>query len=63
MGLVIGDVRPGDQVYIIIGSRIPVILRKIDNNYTLVEWCFILGFMDGEAVRDVEKGKANDRTS
>lgn len=42
-------IREGDLVCVSQDSKVPVVLRKIeDNYYELVSVCFVLGMMDGE---------------
>ena len=47
---------PGDQVCVLIGSNLPVILRKVGDRYIHVGPCFVLGLMDGEAMEDLRNG-------
>ncbi len=50
-------VRKGDQICVLLGCNIPLILRqrKIEGTYEIVGECYLHGFMDGEALR--ESGK------
>lgn len=47
----------GDLVCVLLGSSVPVILQKFESHYLLIGECFALGFMDGEALKDVENGE------
>jgi len=49
--------KPGDHVYVVLGSKVPVILHKQGSWYSHVGSCFALGLMDGEAILEVEAGK------
>lgn len=50
-------IEPGDIVVVLFGSRVPIILRKINGCYRLVSDCYIHGLMDGEAIQMLENGK------
>lgn len=47
----------GDIVCVLQGSRVPVLLRKIEDYYHFVSTCFVLGLMDGEAAQMLERGE------
>lgn len=38
----------GDQICTILGMRIPVVLRKVENGWELIGGCYVHGVMDGE---------------
>jgi hypothetical protein len=42
--------RPGDQIWIIFGCDLPMILRPAGRDFTLIQSAFVHGFMKGEAV-------------
>jgi hypothetical protein len=48
--------RCGDQICFLFGSEFPIILRQIGSCYVHIGPCFLQGFMDGEAVKDYERG-------
>jgi hypothetical protein len=48
LGLAV-TVEPGDIVVIVIGSRLPLVLRLKGEHYELVSAAYIAGVMDGEA--------------
>ena len=52
LGLATTSVREGDSVWIVPGSRVPLVLRQADprNEYRLVGGVYIHGFMQGEAL-------------
>ncbi|KAH7327228.1 heterokaryon incompatibility protein-domain-containing protein [Rhexocercosporidium sp. MPI-PUGE-AT-0058] len=53
----------GDQVCILRGSGIPVVLRKVDGDcYQHVGTCLVLGLMEGEAVSLVQTGECKITT-
>lgn len=61
MGMGRGTIRPGDEVWVLMGSPVPFVLRPLevddaDGNsvrlHRLVGQCFVQGIMDGEAVRE-----------
>ncbi|KAI1774094.1 heterokaryon incompatibility protein-domain-containing protein [Hypoxylon cercidicola] len=50
--------KTGDEVFILKGSNVPLLLRPNgDNTYRLVGDCYISGFMDGEAMNGLETGE------
>ncbi|KAK5689699.1 hypothetical protein LTR97_012698 [Elasticomyces elasticus] len=57
-----GDI--GDEVYIIAGCRMPVILRPATSHgpkhYRFIELCYIHGVMDGEAVSDAMRAQSKE---
>ncbi|KZM24929.1 hypothetical protein ST47_g3927 [Ascochyta rabiei] len=63
-GLCFPDARPGDEVWVLAGGRVPFVLRGLNNttgstteagtgpeSFRLVGECYLHGFMDGEALR------------
>ncbi|KAF2670886.1 hypothetical protein BT63DRAFT_423162 [Microthyrium microscopicum] len=45
-----------DQVWILFGCRVPVVLRPLENWYKLVGECYIDGYMNGEAIDEYKNG-------
>ena len=58
MGLGPRLTEPGDIVSVLLGSRVPFVLRAVDNHFTLVGECYCHGFMEGEAVHGLDEGRA-----
>jgi hypothetical protein len=58
-GMAPSVVRPGDEVYVLIGCSIPVILRKPDGKeeYEVVGECYVDGFMKGEGIEKLKSGE------
>lgn len=52
----------GDIICVLMGYRLPVVLRDVGSGYQLVGDCYIQGLMDGEALKLVEEGKAEIST-
>jgi hypothetical protein len=52
LGLGMLEARKGDQVAIIQGCNVPLLLRPSGRGLRLVGACYIDGLMDGEALRD-----------
>jgi hypothetical protein len=50
--------RKDDLVCVLLGNNLPFVLRKMDIGYQLLSSCFVLGFMDGEIIKDWREGKA-----
>jgi hypothetical protein len=46
-----GDLRPGDQVALLEGGRVPLVLRPIGPFHNFVGSCYIHGIMKGEAFK------------
>lgn len=46
--------QPGDQIALVMGCRVPLVLRQHGDFYRLVGPCYVAGMMQGEAVRDGE---------
>lgn len=55
--------RVGDKVCVLFGCSVPVILRKIrsEKAYRFVGERYLSGFMDGEAMKKLERGKYKER--
>ncbi|QSZ33502.1 hypothetical protein DSL72_005070 [Monilinia vaccinii-corymbosi] len=58
IGMVPCRARKGDQVWILLGCSIPLILRKWENQeeYQLIGECYLDGYMNGEVQKEVENG-------
>lgn len=54
MGLVSGQVKVGDQIWLLKGSKVPIVLRKCENNETwiVIGDAYIHGIMYGEAFEE-----------
>lgn len=48
---------PGDVVVVILGSKMPFIVRQLGEIYRLISSCYVPGFMNGEAVEKAMKGE------
>jgi hypothetical protein len=46
-GLAAGVVQPGDAIALIQGLKVPWVLRKADEHYKLVTYCYVHGLMSG----------------
>jgi hypothetical protein len=57
IGLCTRDAREGDLICILLGVRVPLILRKQDDHYVIIGDCYVDGIMDGETIPDMESGK------
>ena len=56
------NLQPDDQICVLFGSQVPLVLRKVDDHHVLVGECFVLGLMDGEAITRLEEGKEEQTT-
>lgn len=51
IGLVPPSALPSDEIYIILGSSLPIVLRHTDSgHYKVVGACYVCGLNDGEAI-------------
>ncbi len=53
MGLAPQPAEVGDEVWVLLGCDVPMILRKCDGHYILVGECFVYGMMEGEQTKDL----------
>lgn len=53
MGLARQPAEVGDEVWVLLGCDVPMILRKCDDYYILVGECFVYGMMEGEQTKDL----------
>ncbi|KAE9373784.1 hypothetical protein N431DRAFT_407479 [Stipitochalara longipes BDJ] len=53
MGLAPQVAEVGDEVWVILGCNVPMLLRKCDDYYMLVGECFVYGIMEGEQTKDL----------
>jgi len=64
------DTQAGDQVWILIGGKVPFVLRPVadndgtssfDTSFRLVSDCYLHGIMDGEAMADDDGDESNEQ--
>jgi hypothetical protein len=51
--------RRGDIVVLLLGCNVPMLVRPVDSrpqHYKLVGGCYLQGFMEGEAMRELDEG-------
>jgi Heterokaryon incompatibility protein (HET) len=57
------DTERGDEVWILYGCNIPVLLRKLDSGrWRFVGECYIHGYMYGEVVEELRMGRRQEST-
>lgn len=56
------NVEVGDVVVVLLGSRVPMILRQSGSAYRLISDAYVEGFMDGKAVDMFENGELERRS-
>ncbi|KAH8898194.1 hypothetical protein GQ53DRAFT_742315 [Thozetella sp. PMI_491] len=49
---------PEDEIFALPGLEIPFVMCAQDDNYEMLGPCFVLGFMDGEAVELMNSGQS-----
>ncbi|KAF2804802.1 uncharacterized protein BDZ99DRAFT_480825 [Mytilinidion resinicola] len=47
----------GDQICILLGAKLPLVIRSAGDTYQVVGPCFIYGMMDGEMMEKLDKGE------
>jgi len=53
----------GDELFILFGSDVPLVLRPYgDGSYQVVGCCYIQGYMEGEALHDIQEGIRTSRS-
>jgi hypothetical protein len=57
LGLGPKETRKGDLICVLFGSRVPHVLRKDNGQYILIGEAYFQGYMDGEAMAQLETGK------
>jgi hypothetical protein len=57
LGLGVEAVQPGDNIFILLGSKSPVALRQSPDGYKVVGEIYVHGVMNGEAMKWLERGK------
>jgi hypothetical protein len=62
MGIGPNTMKEGDVIVILFGGRVPYLLRVVDTGYKFLGECYVLGLMDGEAVR-IWKDQGSKRSS
>jgi Heterokaryon incompatibility protein (HET) len=56
LGLGPAEMKEGDLVCVLFGSNLPFVLREDNGEYILIGEAYIHGFMDGEAMAQIEAG-------
>jgi hypothetical protein len=59
IGVGSSTVEPGDKVVILMGCKVPVVLRPLDKGYQLIGETYVDGLMYGEMAKGVEKGMSS----
>jgi hypothetical protein len=57
MGVGPPRIEGGDVVVVLVGCKVPVLLRKAEDHYVLIGECFVQGLMDGEVIDELKSGK------
>jgi hypothetical protein len=50
-------IRSNDEIHVLLGCRVPVVLRRTGDEYIFLGQCSVYGLMDGEAIESVNAGK------
>jgi hypothetical protein len=56
LGLGLENISPGDSVWVLGGTHLPFVLRKVKSYYKLVGDCFIDDIMDGQVIHSMKHG-------
>ncbi|RSL63260.1 hypothetical protein CEP54_005303 [Fusarium duplospermum] len=63
IGLCPPRAQPGDEVAILFGAPVPIVLREFDEGYVVIGTSYVHGIMDGEIIQDLrDQGKGMDET-
>jgi len=54
LGLVPDTITQGDNICILLGCSVPVVLRPVDNHYIFIGTAYVDGYMTGEAIEELE---------
>jgi Heterokaryon incompatibility protein (HET) len=59
LGMAPYRVRKGDKICVLLGCNIPLVLRqrKDESSYEVIGECYLHGFMNGEALQELDSGK------
>jgi hypothetical protein len=57
MGLGPSNLTPGDMVCVLLGCDAPTIIRRAGGHHLFVGETYFHGYMDGEAIREMNEGK------
>jgi hypothetical protein len=53
IGLCPGEAAVGDPIFVPLGASVPLLLKPAGAHYRLIGECYVNGFMDGKALRDL----------
>lgn len=57
MGLAPAAARAGDEIFVVVGCTVPVVMRPTeDGGYQVVGCCYLHGYMEGEALQEALTG-------
>jgi len=59
MGVGPPGIEKGDVVVVLVGCRVPVLQRKVEDHYVHIGECFVQGLMDDEVIDELKSGKAS----
>jgi hypothetical protein len=59
LGLGVNAIKPGDKIFILLGSKSPVALRPSPDGYKVVGEMYLEGVMNGEAMKWLERGRCS----
>jgi len=61
MGIGSNAIQNGDVVCVLLGGRVPYILRPQDKHYRLVGAAYVHGVMDGEVIEELRQGNMKEQ--
>lgn len=56
MGLGPRILQPQDQIWVLLGSRVPMVLKPKHDFYQVVGACYVDGYINGEAIQGLKSG-------
>ena len=63
IGMVPGRTQKEDQIWVLFGCSIPLVLRKCkaEGSYEVVGECYLHGYMNGEIIKELQDGKVKSQ--
>ncbi|KAL2061112.1 hypothetical protein VTL71DRAFT_7385 [Oculimacula yallundae] len=57
IGLGPTGMQQGDQICVLLGCQITLVIRRVERHYLIVGACYVYGMMKGEVVKSMEEGQ------
>jgi hypothetical protein len=60
MGIAVPDTKDGDVVAVVLGAKVPLVLRRHNSNFLVVGEAYVHGLMEGETIQMIKEGKLKE---